>query len=70
MMVSKLLIRSRVQSGESPGLALRNVNNQLIEGNEIEFFVTVWLAGIEISTGKGVEVNAGHEHPVLRRADV
>ena len=69
MMVSKLLIRSRVQSGESPGLALRNVNNQLIEGNEIEFFVTVWLAVIEISTGKGVEVNAGHEHPVLRRSD-
>ena len=69
MMVSKILIRNRVQNGERPGEALRNVNNQLMEGNDVEFFVTVWLAVVEISTGKGVEVNAGHEHPVLRRRD-
>ena len=69
MMVSKILIRNRVQNGEGPGEALRNVNNQLMEGNEVEFFVTVWLAVVEISTGRGVVVNAGHEHPVLRRAD-
>ena len=69
MMVSKILIRNRVQNGERPGEALRNVNNQLMEGNEAELFVTVWLAVVEISTGKGVEVNAGHEHPVLRRSD-
>lgn len=69
MMVSKILIRNRVQNGERPGEALRNVNNQLMEGNDVEFFVTVWLAVVEISTGKGIEVNAGHEHPVLRRSD-
>ena len=69
MMVSKILIRNRVQNGEGPGEALRNVNNQLMEGNEVEFFVTVWLAVVEISTGRGVVVNAGHEHPVLRRSD-
>ena len=69
MMIAKILIRNRVQNGESPGEALRNVNNQLMEGNEAGLFVTVWLAVVEISTGKGVEVNAGHEHPVLRRAD-
>ena len=69
MMVSKILIRNRVQNGETPGEALRNVNNQLMEGNDAELFVTVWLAVVEISTGKGVEVNAGHEHPVLRRSD-
>ena len=38
-----------------------------MEGNDVEFFVTVWLAVVEISTGKGVEVNAGHEHPALMR---
>jgi sigma-B regulation protein RsbU (phosphoserine phosphatase) len=31
-------------------------------------FVTVWLAILEISTGRGMAANAGHEHPVLRRA--
>ena len=69
MMVSRLLIRNRLQSGESPSMALANVNDQLMEGNEAEMFVTVWLAVLEISTGKGVVSNAGHEHPVLRRAD-
>ncbi|MBR1692163.1 MAG: SpoIIE family protein phosphatase [Lachnospiraceae bacterium] len=69
MMISKILIRNRVQSGDSPGEALANVNEQLIEGNEAEMFVTVWLAILEVSTGKGIAANAGHEHPVLRRAN-
>ena len=69
MMVSRVLIKSRLQSGESPSLALENVNNQLCDGNTAGFFVTVWLAVLEISTGKGVAANAGHEHPALRRAN-
>ena len=69
MMVSKVLIKNRVQYGDSPGKALFNVNNQLVEGNRAEMFVTVWLAVVEISTGKGIAANAGHEHPVLRRAN-
>ena len=32
-------------------------------------FRHVWMAIIEISTGKGVAANAGHEHPVIRRKD-
>lgn len=31
--------------------------------------MTVWLAILEISTGKGLAANAGHEHPLLRRKD-
>ncbi len=68
MMVTRMLIKSRLQSGESPSEALTNVNRQLCESNELGFFVTAWLAVLEISTGKGVAVNAGHEHPVLRRS--
>ena len=68
MMVSRVLIKSHLQGGESPKQALASVNNQLCEGNNAGFFVTVWLAVIEISTGKGIAANAGHEHPALRRA--
>ena len=68
MMVSRVLIKSHMQAGESPADALSNVNDQLCESNEAGFFVTVWLAVVELSTGKGVAANAGHEHPVLRRA--
>ena len=31
-------------------------------------FVTVWAAVVEISTGKGLACNAGHENPGLYRA--
>ena len=69
MMISRVLIKSHLQNGETPGEALENVNDQLCEGNDAELFVTVWLAVLEISTGKGIAVNAGHEHPALRRAN-
>ncbi len=44
------------------------MNDQLCESNEAQLFVTVWLAVLEISTGKCIAANAGHEHPALRRA--
>lgn len=71
MMISKILIKNRLKAGDSPSAALGKVNNQLIETNNIKpkQFVTVWLAVLELSTGKGKAANAGHEHPVLKRAD-
>ena len=68
MVIAKTLIKNSAQTGEySPAKILCDVNEQLCEGNEAELFVTVWLAIVEISTGKGMAANAGHEHPVLKR---
>lgn len=47
---------------------LEKVNDQLCENNEAEMFVTVWLGVLEISTGRLVCANTGHEYPLLRRA--
>ena len=69
MVIAKTLIKNRAQMGGSPAEILSFVNGQLCEGNEAELFVTVWLAIIEISTGKGMAANAGHEHPVILRAN-
>lgn len=66
MMESKILIRSAVQSGLSPSAALIKANEQLLENEDIDFFVTVWLAVVDINTGKGLAANAGHEHPTLK----
>ena len=66
MVIAKTLIKNRAQMGDSPAEVLKNVNEQLCEGNEAELFVTVWLAVIEISTGRGMAANAGHEHPVIK----
>ena len=68
MMISKLLLQSRIMMGESPAEALSNTNSQLMQNNEVHQFVTVWLAVFDLKTGKGIAANAGHEHPVIRRA--
>ena len=68
MTVSKALIKNQLMSGCDPASALTNVNQQLCERNSSMMFVTVWAAVIEISTGRGLACNAGHEDPGLRRA--
>jgi sigma-B regulation protein RsbU (phosphoserine phosphatase) len=55
--------------GGSPAEILQHVNEQLCQGNEAELFVTVWLAIVELSTGKGLAANAGHEHPAICRRE-
>ncbi len=69
MVVAKTLIKNHAQLGGTPAEVLSYANEMLCEHNEAELFVTVWMAVIEISTGKGIAANAGHEHPVLKRAD-
>ena len=68
MVIAKTLIKNQAMSGDSPGEVLTKVNEQLLEKNTAMLFVTVWMAIVDLSTGKGVAVNAGHEHPVIRRA--
>lgn len=69
MVIAKTLIKNQAQTGASPGEVLKTVNNQLCENNEAEMFVTAWLGIYEISTGRLVAANAGHEYPAIRRAD-
>lgn len=66
MMVARTLIKNRTMLGGSPAEILHDVNNQLCEGNTAGLFVTAWLGILELSTGKGIASNAGHEHPFVR----
>ena len=68
MVIAKTLIKNRAQMGGGPAEVLQYVNEQLCEGNDAELFVTVWFAILDVKTGKGLAANAGHEHPVIRRA--
>ena len=67
MAETKSLIKGRALMGEEPAEILYHVNNQLIDTNKTDYFVTVWLAVIDLKTGEGLAANAGHEHPVLGR---
>nr|WP_297704578.1 SpoIIE family protein phosphatase [uncultured Butyrivibrio sp.] len=68
MVIAKTLIKNRALMGGTPAEILAYANNQLCEGNDAELFVTVWLAIIDVKTGKGIAANAGHEHPAIKRA--
>ncbi len=68
MMRAKTLIKAQALMKSSPSEILSYANRELCEGNEVALFVTVWIALIELSTGKGVVSNAGHMHPALCRA--
>ena len=67
MMISKMLIKNAAQNFLSPKKILETANNQLCENNEEQMFVTVWLGIMEISTGKIICSNAGHEYPAIYR---
>ena len=69
MVISKTLLKNRALMGGSPSEIVGYVNEQLNEGNEADMFVTIWFAVFDVITGKGVAVNAGHEHPAIYRAE-
>ena len=69
MVIAKTLIKNHAQNRETPGEVFTQTNAQLCEGNDAGLFVTAWMGVLEISTGKFVYVNAGHNPPLLKRAD-
>lgn len=71
MVIAKTLINNQVQmtGNDDLGGSLAAVSDKLCENNGEEMFVTVWLAVVDLRTGDGVAVNAGHEYPALRRAN-
>lgn len=68
MMQSKILIENFSSISMDPAWVLEKANNKLCENNATGMFVTVWLGVLEISTGKLITANGGHEDPVIMRA--
>ncbi|MCR4708927.1 MAG: serine/threonine-protein phosphatase [Clostridiales bacterium] len=69
MMASKIIIGNNAMMGKSPAKILHDANNSICKHNSEEMFITVWLGILEISTGRLVSANAGHEYPMVRRKD-
>ncbi len=68
MMVSKVLLQSYAVMSQSAAEILTKVNDFLSSDNKVDMFVTVWLGIMEISTGKVIAANAGHEYPIIKHA--
>ena len=69
MMGTKILTNNLAIMIQDPAKILEELNNKILENNQEDMFVTVWLAILEISTGRVVYANAGHEDPVIRSSD-
>ena len=67
MMASKIIVQSYAQMGNSAAEILRKTNERICSNNEMQMFVTVWVGILEISTGKLIASNAGHEYPAIMR---
>ncbi len=67
MMGAKIMIADYYRLGKSPADVLEAANEAICQSNQEEMFITVWTAILEISTGKVIAANAGHEYPVLRQ---
>ncbi len=69
MMNSKVLLKSLASANISPAEVLAKANKEICENNQMEMFITVWIGVLELSTGRVVAANAGHEYPVIGHAD-
>lgn len=64
MMLTQALVKENAKA-MPPGQAIAKTNESLSTHNEQCLFVTMWLALVELSTGKLQYVNAGHNPPLL-----
>ncbi|MCR5442770.1 MAG: SpoIIE family protein phosphatase [Sphaerochaetaceae bacterium] len=69
MMASRIILANNAMMGKNPARILAETNAAICSNNREEMFVTVWLGILEISTGHLVASNAGHEYPVIKKAD-
>ncbi|MBE5898645.1 MAG: HAMP domain-containing protein [Lachnospiraceae bacterium] len=66
MMRSMLMIESLTTLTRSPSEILETLNKMICDNNESKMFVTVWLAILDLKSGKLTAANAGHEYPIIK----
>jgi sigma-B regulation protein RsbU (phosphoserine phosphatase) len=66
---TKSLLESSVSDSITPNALLGRVNDILAENNDRYVFVTLFLGILEVNTGRLTFGNAGHEPPLVLRAD-
>ena len=69
MMTAKTIIKDLAESGMAVNEIFTKANEKLCENNESGMFVTAWMGVLDIKSGKLQFANAGHNPPLLKRAD-
>ena len=69
MMTAKTIIKDLAESGLPVNEVFTKANEKLCENNESGMFVTAWMGILDLKTGALQFANAGHNPPVLKRAN-
>ena len=69
MMTAKTIIKDLAESGMAVNDIFTKANEKLCENNESGMFVTAWMGILDLTTGNVKFANAGHNPPLIRRAD-
>lgn len=69
MVIAKTMIKNVALVEKSPQRILEIVNNQLVESNTVDMFVTVWIGITDLETGVMTASSAGHEYPAIKHGD-
>ena len=69
MMRAKAELRGLAESGHSLEEVFTLGNKALCRDNDAGLFITAWQGSLNLKTGLLTFVNAGHEPPMIRRAD-
>ena len=69
MMTAKTIIKDLAESGMPVNEIFTKANQKLCENNESGMFVTAWMGILDIPSGNLKFANAGHNPPLLKRAN-
>ena len=69
MMTAKTIIKDLAERGLAVNDIFTQANEKLCENNESGMFVTAWMGILDLTTGQVKFANAGHNPPLLKRAD-
>ena len=69
MMTAKTIIKDLAETGMAVNDIFTKANEKLCENNESGMFVTAWMGILDLTTGNMQFANAGHNPPILKRAN-
>lgn len=69
MMTAKTILKDLAERGLAVNEIFTQANEKLCENNESGMFVTAWMGILDITTGQVKFANAGHNPPLLKRAN-
>ncbi len=69
MMTAKTIIKDLAERGLPVNEIFTKANEKLCENNESGMFVTAWMGILDVESGKLQFANAGHNPPLLKKAN-